>query len=259
MLAGFILLFAPQKLTSKFQLAFAHLFRFPLSIGRNISLSARVQQPLRDVVSRREYNKIQNYLANVEQELNQKHLKLKKLSGYDRLYSLEGAKLVMADVSTDAIDALHAELIINRGHIDGLAVGQFVLGDNSIIGTISELSSRTARVKLFTDPTSKIAVKIEKLNIDRIMQGSGNYSAKIPLVSKEHDIKAGDRVYARKEPGLLDAPMIIAKVAKCKQDDENPSVWDITVEPACNIEILNDVAVIIMNPASPNGWMNPQK
>jgi hypothetical protein len=41
--------------------------------------------------------------------------------------------------------------------------------------------------------------------------------------------------------------MIIGKVAECKRDDENPSLWDITVEPACDIERLNDVAVIVMN------------
>jgi len=249
MLAGLIFLLTPQKLTNKFQFAFARIFSWPLSIGRNISLSARMQQPSTDVVSRREYNKLQNHLTNVMQELLQKQRKIEKLSGlYDRLYALEGAKVMVADVITATINSLHSELIINRGEADGLVEGQIVLGDNSIIGTISDVSSRTARVKLITNPTSKIAVKIGKLKVDRLMQGNGNNSAKVQLLSIKHKVKTGDTVYALKKPGFLDAPMIIGKVAECKRDDENPSLWDITVEPACDIERLNDVAVIVMNP-----------
>jgi rod shape-determining protein MreC len=249
MLTGLIFLFTPQKLTNNFQLAFARIFSWPLSIGRNISLSARMQQPSTDVVSRREYNKLQNHLTNVMEELLQKQRKIKKLSGlYDKLYALEGARLMVADVITAFIDGSQRELIINRGKIDGLAEGQFVLGDNSIVGTISNVSSHTARVKLINDPTSKIAVKIAELNVERLMQGNGNNSAKVQLLSIKHKVKTGDIVYARKKPGFLDAPMIIGTVAQCKRDDENPSLWDITVKPACDIETLNDVAVIVMNP-----------
>ena len=245
-LAGFILIFAPQNLTNKFQLAFAHIFRWPLSIGRNISLSARTQPPITDAVSRREYNKLQNHLANLTEQLYQEHQKVEKLSGLRNRLPLKGAKLVLADVIREFIDGLHSKFIINRGENDGLANGQLVFGDNSIIGTISYVSSRTAQVKLVTDSTSKIAVKIAGLN--RVMQGSGSDSAKVLMVSIKHKVKIGDVVYAGKKPGVLDAPMIIGKVAECKRDDENPSLWDITVKPACDIEKLNSVAVIIMNP-----------
>ncbi len=248
MLAGFIFLFAPQNLTNKFQLAFTHIFRWPLNIGRSISLFAHTQQPITDtdVVSRREYNKLQNHLANLTEQLYQEHQKVENLSGLRDRLPLKGAKLVHADVIRAFTDGLRSEFIINRGENDGLAQGQFVLGDNSIIGTISYVSSRTAQVKLVTDSTSKIAVKIAELN--RVMQGSDSNSAKVRLLSIKHKVKIGDVVYARKKPGFLDAPMIIGTVAQCKWDDENPSLWDITVKPACDIEKLNSVAVIIMNP-----------
>jgi len=246
MLAGLIFLLAPQSLTNKFQFAFVHIFRWPLSIGRNISLSARTQRPLTDVVSRREHNQLQNYLANVTEELLQKHKKVEELSRLrNRLYALEGARLMSADIITASTDG-HNELIINRGERDGLDKGQFVLGDNSIVGTISGVSPRTAKVRLITDPTSKIAVKIGGLKT--VIRGDGKSSAKVPLLSIKHKIEIGEEVYARKKPGFLDVPMIIGIVAKCRRDDENPLLWDITVKPACDIAKLNDVAVVIMNP-----------
>jgi len=183
------------------------------------------------------------------EDLLQKQRKLEKLSRlYNRLHVLEGARLMVADVITASINGSRNELIINRGESDGLAKGQFVLGDNSVVGTISDVDSRTACVKLITDPTSKIAVKIAELNVDRLMQGNGKNSAKVQLLSIKHKVKTGNIVYATKKPGFLDAPMIIGTVDQCKRDDENPSLWDITVKPACDIEALKDVAVIIMNP-----------
>lgn len=249
MLAGLIFFFAPQNLTNKFQFAFARVFCWPLSIGRNISLSARTQKPLTDIISSREHNRLQNYFANLTEELLQKHKKIEELSGLrDRLYALEGAKLMLADVITASIDGSHSKLIINRGENDGLAKGQFVLSDNSIIGTISDVSARTAKAKLITDPTSNIAIKIVGLDASRLMQGDGKGSAKVQLLSTKHKIKVGNDVYACKKPGFLDAPMKTGTVAKCKRADENPLLWDITVKPACDIERLNDVTVIIMNP-----------
>jgi len=245
-LTGFIFLFTPQKLTNKFQFAFARIFSWPLSISRNISLSAHTQQPLTNLVSRRKYNKLQNYLANVTQELLQERQKFEKLSELRNRFVWEGTDFVLADIITAFIDASHSELIINRGQIDGLTEDQFVLGNNSIIGTISDVSSRIARVKLITDPTSNIAVKIAELNAGRVMQGNGNSSAKVQLL--KHKVKTGDKVYADKKPGFLDAPMIVGTVSDCKRNDEIPLLWDITVEPACDIETLNSVAVIIMNP-----------
>jgi hypothetical protein len=41
--------------------------------------------------------------------------------------------------------------------------------------------------------------------------------------------------------------MIIGKVAACERDNENPSLWDITVRPVCDIERINRVSVLIMN------------
>jgi len=246
MLAAFIFLFAPQGLTNKFQFAFVRIFRWPLGVGRNVSLLARTRQPSADVVSRREFNKLQNLLADVIQQRDQEHKEVEKLSGLRKRFPLEGAKLLSAGVITAAIDKLRSELIIDRGKNDGLARDQFVLADNSIIGTISDVDSRTARVRLFTDSVSNMAVKIGKLNIERIMQGSGDNVARIEMI--KHKVKIGSEIMAGKKPGFLDNPMIAGRVARCERNAESPLLWNVTVEPVCDIERLNDVIVIVMNP-----------
>jgi rod shape-determining protein MreC len=248
MLTGLIFLFAPRNFTSKFQFAFARFFRWPLSIGRAISLSVPAPQPVSDVVSRQKYDQLQNHLANVIRQLNLAHKQVEQLSKMRVRLPLEGAALLPAQVIRVSIDGSQSGLIINRGQSDGVAKGQFVLADNSIIGTICDVGSREAYVRLFTDPSSKIEVMIARLDIHRVMVGSGSYSAKISMVRAEHKVKVGDKVFARRKPGLLDAPIIIGTVAECNKDDQKPLLWDITVKPACDFEKLEDIAVIIMNP-----------
>lgn len=249
MLAGFILFFTPRNLTNKLQFAFVRIFHLPLSLSRNASLSARSEPLVAEVVSRGLYDRLQNHLTNVTEQLYQEHQVVEVLSGLRNRFALEGANLVCADVITTSIGTRHSELIINRGENDGLARGQFVLSDNSIVGTISDISSRTAQVRLFTDPDSKIAVKIGAVKTERLIHGRGNDSAKVKLLSRKYKIRVGDKVLARKKPGFLDAPIIIGVVAKCRTDDVNPTLWDVTVRPVCDIEQLKTVSVIIMNPS----------
>jgi len=248
MLTGFIFLFAPQNLTSKFQLAFVHIFRWPLTIGGNLALTAQTQQPLTGAFSRSE-NQYLNYIANLEETLAQERKKFKKLDELYNTYVWEGTDFALADVITkDTADGSGNELTIDCRKTTGLAKDQFVLGDESIIGTISDIFPQIskAEVKLVTDPTSKMSVKVAGLK--NIMKGCGNNTAKIEMVKVKNEIEVGESVFALKKPGFLDAPMIVGKVAGCDRNQKNPSLWDITVVPACSIEQLEDVAVIIMNP-----------
>lgn len=248
MLAGLFFLFAPQSLTSKLQFAFARIFHRPLSICRNFTLFTCRPQSSANVVNRSEYIRLRNHLTNNMQLLHQERQKVEKLSGLHDRFVWEGVNFVLADIITFFIDGSRSEFIINRGKDDGLAKGQFVLGRCSIVGTISDLDSRTARVQLVTDPKSRIAVKVAELDVGSIMQGNGNGSAGIRLLPIKYKIKIGDIVYVRKSPGFLDTSIIVGTVSRYKSDDENPLLWDITVKPACNIQRLNSVTVVIMNP-----------
>jgi rod shape-determining protein MreC len=250
-LGGFILLFAPQRLTSKFQFAFARIFHWPLNIGKNMPLSAKTKMGVQNDSARKEIQ-YQNYILNLEEELRQKNAALQQLTGMrTRLRGLEGARIVPAEIITASTEGSRGELIINRGSDDGLSKGLFVIGDNSVIGTITELAARTARVRLLTDVSSAAQVNIPGVEVNMLMQGKGRNQAMIKLVPVKHKIKVGDAVLVRRKPGYLDIAMVAGAVQQCKRDDKNPALWDIMVKPVCDISNLSDVAVIVMNPASP--------
>ena len=164
----------------------------------------------------------------------------------NRFYALEGANLLPADIIRASLKGPRNDLEINRGENDGLKNGFFVLADNSIIGVISNTFSRTAHVKLFTDIDSKIPVKIKGLNSKVLMYGTGDGGAKIKMQKKR--FKTGGNILIVKQPGFLDTPIIAGKVVETSQNEQSPLLWDITVKPACNLQRLTNVTVIIMNP-----------
>ena len=246
-LAGLLFLFAPESLANRFQFAFARIFSRHLSLSRDLTLSLSDQQSAANIVNSNKYIELRNYLANNMQLLRQERQKVEKLAGLRDKFAWKGVGFVLADVITTIIENSRCELIINRGTDDGLSQGQFVLGNHSVIATISDLDSHTARARLLTDPRTKIAVKIAQLNVNALLQGSGNNTAEIRLLPAKHKIKAGDIVFARKKPGFLETSVIAGTVEQCKNDGENPLLWDITVRPACDIEKLNNVTVIVMN------------
>ena len=201
-----------------------------------------------NVVSREKYDKLHNRLANTNEWLKQERQKVRTLSGLRNRTVWQGVDFVLADIITSAIDGIHCELIINRGEKDGLAVGQFVMASESIIGTICKSDTRTARVRLITDQSSQIAVKIDGLEKDRILQGAGDNSAKVKLLTTKYKVEVDKLVYAQKKPGFLSTPIIVGTVTQCQSNKDNPLLWDITVKPACNIKSLTEVSVIVMNP-----------
>jgi len=214
-------------------------------------LSVKTELPIENDLRHKE-RQYQNYILNLEEELRQKNELVEQLTGLrTRLRGLEGAKLVPADIITSSAEGPRSELIINRGSDDGLRKGYFVIGDNSVIGTITELAGRTAKVRLLSDVSSVSHVNIRGLGINMLMQGNGDGKARIKLVPIKHKIKAGDSVLVQKKPGYLDIAMVAGVVQQCRRDNKNASLWDITVRPVCDVAKLNSVAVIIMNPATP--------
>lgn len=255
MLAGLAFLFAiPQGTSDRLQLTYARVFRWPLAAGHGLTLAARSTALPRDVADEKPSQEIQNIIANLQAQLREAQRQNEVLANLRGKLGGENTPILLAPVIVPA-DQERNELIIGRGKEHGLAVGQFVMSPASqgavdqsvsVVGTISSVEAKTAKVKLITAPGEpRIAVGIGNLNIRPLMEGRGGNTARIPQVETKHkDIRKGDPVYAQKAPGL-DVPIIAARVTRCEQDRDEPWFWDITVEPVCDLAGLREVAVVV--------------
>ena len=240
-----IVFLSPQTLTGKMQLAFAGVFRWPLGVGRTLSLSVQTKESGKDEMERLK-SRYENHIQNLDIELKEAYARLDKVSGLRNRLAWDGVRFVAADISRSSLDGPRNELFINRGKDDGVYEGCFVLGDNSVVGVAAEVGGRTSKVRLLTDSDSRIAVTIGNLNVETMLEGLGNGVAKVQLVPREYKVRKGDKVFALKRGGGLGSPMIVGEVVELKRDDMKPLIWDITVAPVCKVEELADVAVVLM-------------
>ena len=245
-LTGFILLLLPQSTTNKLNFAFVRIFGFCFNIGANPpGYSAVDYRDGSQFVDRGTHNKLWIAYVNLQEDFAREHAQLEKLAGLRIDLPSPGTNLVPGQVTGRRKN----EIIINRGSSDALAKGQYVLGYNSIIGTVDEISSDLSTVKLITSPASEIPVRIamdeDDIYINSTMAGAGMNKGRIK-VKRTFNVKKGYRVYAAQRTGFLETPRIIGRISRCVIDEDNPVVWDITVEPACDLNNITDVTVVVI-------------
>ena len=249
---GIVFLLLPQGITANLNFLFARVSAPLLSIGRSPRPDLFVlPHSSADSVQRSEYNKLYTAYKNAQADLLTLQKNYEKLACVRSSLPNPGPGLVLASITNFSINPLRRELFINRGENHGIKTGQYVLGQNCIIGRISKTSAMTAAISLVTDSNHRIKVWIWRKGTKYIsgqMTGNGTDFAGIPLISSQYDVKSGDSVYAAVVPGLLDTPRIIGTVSEVKRDRKKPMVWDITVTPVYNIKEMNDVAVIVTEP-----------
>jgi cell shape-determining protein MreC len=243
-LIGIIFLLLPQNVTSKVNFAFMDIFDYFLNMG------ATQQKPHPNeaggYVSKQEYLRLQTAYANLDQQ----YIDLKK-----QFDSLGKIRLTEPDPSTGLVIAKvvnrkEHQLIINRGSKDGLITGQYVLGDNAVIGLIEQVADDISSVQLITSTSCRMPIKISAPEIDSYfngtIQGDGKTGAKILNIPQKYKIKSGSDVYATERSGLLSSTRIIGKISKCKLGAKSAIVWDIEVKPMYDFETITDVAVVVI-------------
>lgn len=251
-LGGLIFLFTPAHVTSRLQLAYASLFRVPLSTGRTWTLASRTPAAAETATSKdyakllADNQRLRNDMANLQAQLKEAGGKIDQLARLRTKREWDRMGFLPAGVVT-VVSPGRTELIINAGRHEGVAVDQFVMAmsDHSLIGRVCDVSLHTARVRLISDPASRIPVEIGSTGIQGVMEGRGGGSAKVPLVSTKRAVAQHDPVYIRKEPGVLDVPIVAGRIAECRKDPDNPLLWDITVHATCDVATLERVAVVV--------------
>ena len=95
------------------------------------------------------------------------------------------------------------QIILNKGSNDGVEIGSTVIGPGGLLGRVNSTSLFTSSVTLITSPESKLAVWIERLQINGLLVGLGDDSPSLILYSKDVDLKVGDFVSSSPASTLL--------------------------------------------------------
>lgn len=136
---------------------------------------------------------------------------------------------------------------IDKGTASAINVGDPVIGENGLIGWISEADASTAKVVTILSPQTSIGA-IDKATGDTgILTGSAKYAddnrTTFTKLNSEHKVEKGDIVTSSGASGIYPKGLVLGEVIEIEYDTYDTSYYAV-IEPYDDISKIVDVAVI---------------
>ncbi len=133
---------------------------------------------------------------------------------------------------------------INVGAQQGVRAGMSVVGRGAaLVGRVTEVGPRTARVQLLTDPDSSVAALLQTTRGTGLVVGQQDGTLQMEYVSQEEEITVGDIVLTSGLGGFMPKGLVIGQVTEVQQK-EYETFQTATVRPAVDFSGL-ELALVI--------------
>lgn len=102
-------------------------------------------------------------------------------------------RVLVAELIGVSPDPMKHKVMINRGSVDGVYIGQPVVDAFGLVGQVVEVGKHTGRVLLITDSSHALPVQINRNGIRLVAEGQGDlFELQLRFVSSTMDIQEGD-------------------------------------------------------------------
>jgi len=116
-----------------------------------------------------------------------------RLRGLLQLQTLSPTRL-SAPVISRVPGGWWQQLLLGKGSLEGVKVGQAVLAPGGLIGLVSSVTPTTATVTLLTDPTSRVGVWVARNRHHGLLSGLGTSRPVVRFLEKDPQVQPGDVV-----------------------------------------------------------------
>lgn len=177
-------------------------------------------------------------------QLKAENSSLKELIQYQER---SGVQPVVARVLSRVSELSSEAVLVNRGSVDGVAVGDPVIAENGMyIGVLIRVHPYTSVVRLVTDTESKVGVRI--LNDERtigIAEGQDGVLLNINFIPQSVLLQVSDLIVTSGlDPGTPSG-LIVGTVTRVVSDEHNP-FEQAFVEPLLDLRQLTVVGILHM-------------
>jgi rod shape-determining protein MreC len=133
---------------------------------------------------------------------------------------------------------------INVGRQQGADEGMSVVSRGAgLVGRVSDVGPRTAKVQLLTDPDSSVAALLQTTRSTGLVVGQPDGSLQMQYISQEEEVSVGDIVLTSGLGGLMPKGLVIGQVTAV-QKREYETFQTATVRPAVDFTRL-ELALVI--------------
>jgi len=134
-------------------------------------------------------------------------------------------------------------IIIDKGTEDGVRYGMPVVTQQGLVGRVDAVIARASRVKLITDSTSVVNIRLQSAGVEAQLQGSLTGDLSLGMIPLDEIVEPGDVVLTSGLGGNYPPNIFVGQVLSTQQR-ENALFQTASVQPIVNFESINAVLVI---------------
>lgn len=159
---------------------------------------------------------------------------------------VEESVLITELVGTPPDTETH-RLIINRGGIDGVAIGQPVVDAKGIFGQVAIAGDETSEIILVSDREHALPIEVLRSGARAIAEGTGDYGyLRLRNAPPTMDIKVGDEIVSSGLGQRFPRGYPVGKVTLVEYNRSSPFM-DIRVEPDAGLRTSRQLLLLFSN------------
>ena len=146
------------------------------------------------------------------------------------------------------LDLYDHTVLVNRGTVDGVYVGQTVLDTNGVIGQVTRAGLFQSSVMLVTDSSLAIPVQLVRTGLRTILYcGGQDRLMTAPFLERTADVLKGDMLVTSGLAGRYPAGYPVARVVQIERDS-NVAFLDVLAAPEAGLKSIHEVLLIWHDP-----------
>lgn len=189
-----------------------------------------------------EVARLQTEVVSLQQQLAEAKV-LAALLDFARAHPTNQYKAARV-IGQDPSPFLHY-VIVNRGSDDGIRPGMPVVSAEGLVGYVDAVIPQAARVRLITDPGSRVDVRVKPANVDAVLQGSLTGELTLNMLPLDANVQPGNLVLTSGLGGRFPADLLVGQVVSTRKQ-AFALFQEAAVQPVVDFGRL-DIVLIIVN------------
>ena len=149
-----------------------------------------------DLVGLRDENQyLRSQLAEVERQLTETEELQRRVEELEAIAGIEPPgelDSVIAEVLASGVSDFNHLRVIDKGRKHGITVDMPVIDEGGLVGRVVSVTDGAARVRLITDPTMVVAVRVERTGETGFVTGRGSGAMSLEMFNTDAVLVEGD-------------------------------------------------------------------
>jgi rod shape-determining protein MreC len=159
-----------------------------------------------------------------------------------------GDRVLIAEIMSVDMNPFRHMVVINRGSMDGVQVGQALIDSDGIIGQVIRDQVFSAEAILVTDVDHALPVEVLRNRLRTIAVGTGDMERlSLPFLPRNADVVSGDLLVTSGLGGTFPPGYPVGIVRDVKSQVSEPFL-EISAEPAAALNRVREVLLILPQP-----------